>query len=300
MTWYATMLCEFARQMQIMGRRALIGSFATGNPRMELWPYYVPALRACRYYGAIHARHCYGPIDRWNSLRYRDDAIEFAKLGFPHVPTIISECGADVTKNLFGDIIYKPWREQFGDDITSYFDEWCIPFINEINKDEDIIGATLFTVGDGHAYDTWHKFDVSGTGIIDLMRSRLGEISVKDKIMAETVTTEGDGTAVAVLSMGTNQNALVRVRGLIARWMRELGYMLSGVTPAIVLALPEAGYRVMLFDRPGSTTPQFWKPVWDMDVHEAFTDTDGVVWYRVNPPTREPMWLLKAHVTPKA
>ena len=93
MTWYATMLEEFARQMQIMGKRALIGSFATGNPRPELWPYYVPALRACKYYGAIHARHCYGPIDRWNALRYRDDAVEFAKLGFPHVLVNLSRCG---------------------------------------------------------------------------------------------------------------------------------------------------------------------------------------------------------------
>ena len=126
MVWYANFLAEFARQIHAMGKRAAIGSFATGTPELDLWAHYAPALRACRDYGAIHARHCYGTLDEWHSFRYRQDQAAFRAMGYdPQV--LITECGEDAPN--------PPWRKKYGGDIGAYYREWVKPFTLSINQD---------------------------------------------------------------------------------------------------------------------------------------------------------------------
>ena len=184
MQWYARFLAAFAERVHAWGKRAAIGSFATGTPQLELWPAYVPALKACRDYGALHARHCYGPLDVWHSFRYRQDQAIFSGLGYcPQV--VITECGEDAPD--------PPWRRKFGNDIQAYYQQWLKPFTLGVNQDPYVLGATVFTVGDGHA-QAWHAFDVSGTGLIEILRTD-PDIQLKESepVYIATVITESDG-----------------------------------------------------------------------------------------------------------
>jgi hypothetical protein len=172
MAWYAEFLSAFACQMHLLGKRAAIGSFATGTPEIEMWRAYAPALKACRDYGAYHARHCYGPLTDWYAFRYRRDQAAFQGMGF-NPSIIITECGQDAPN--------PPWRKLYGDDIVRYWREWLRPFTLGVNQDSYVVGATVFTVGDGHARG-WHNFDVSGTGLINLMQQDLKEIQMPQPV----------------------------------------------------------------------------------------------------------------------
>ena len=161
MKWYVAFLAEFARQMQALGKRAVIGAWAVGTPEFSLWQYYGPVLQACRDYNAILSRHSYGPLNQWYSFRHRLDEVEFQKLGFSNTPLIISECGADG----LGQPGWNKWRRMFGGDIAGYWNGYLQPFIKEIEKDPYVLGAALFTVGTGFA-SAWQDFDVAGVGLI--------------------------------------------------------------------------------------------------------------------------------------
>lgn len=184
MVWYAQFLAEFARQVYLMGKRAAIGSFATGCPELEMWKYYVPALRACRDYGAIHARHCYGTLDVWNAYRFEQDHAIFLGLGFDP-PMLLTECGQDAPN--------PPWRKLYGGDMGRYFAEWIKPFTLRVNQSPYVLGAHLFTWGDGHA-QAWRPFDVSGTGLENILRTD-ADIQLKETepVYIATLIAESDG-----------------------------------------------------------------------------------------------------------
>lgn len=159
--WYAAFLAEFARQMKLLGKRAAMGGWAVGNPEFAVWQYWGPVLQACRDSNAILSRHSYGPLDQWYSFRHRNDEAVFKQLGFSDTPVIISECGADKLGNFPGK-----WRDVWGAaHVSSYWNEYLLPFTQEIEKDPYVLGATLFTVGNGFS-GLWNVFDVSGTGLI--------------------------------------------------------------------------------------------------------------------------------------
>jgi len=158
MAWYANFLHEFAKIVNLNGKRALIGGWATGTPSFDLWPSYVPALKAVGEFGATLDRHEYGPLNTFLSLRYRRDNDAFAQLGFPNLPVIISECGGD---NVPGS---GPWK-LFYKTMDRYWNEYLFPYLLEINKDHFCLGATVFSSGDGGGQ--WNQFDVSETDIVD-------------------------------------------------------------------------------------------------------------------------------------
>jgi hypothetical protein len=160
MQWYAAFLGEFGRQMDLLGKRALLGAWAVGTPEFNLWQYYLPVLQACRDHRAILSRHSYGPLDQWYSFRHRKDEAMFQPLGFANTPVIISECGADRLGNFPG-----PWRQVWGNRSDSYWQEYLLPFTQEIEKDAYVLGATLYTVGTGFS-EAWRNFDVADTGLI--------------------------------------------------------------------------------------------------------------------------------------
>jgi hypothetical protein len=163
MAWYGAFLYEFARLVKAKGKRAGLGGWAVGNPRRELnlWPHYVWALQAVRDHGAILTRHEYGPLDGANSLRYRADNAEFTRLGYPDLPVIISECGADDAGGM------TRWRNFYHGDLDRYWNELLRPYAQALRRDAYCLGATVFTVGGG---DAWHGFDVDRTGLVDRLR----------------------------------------------------------------------------------------------------------------------------------
>jgi hypothetical protein len=60
MRWYAEF--ESARVLLLAqnGRKAVIGSFSTGNPDLSLWPEFFPAIDTAREHGGILGLHEYG------------------------------------------------------------------------------------------------------------------------------------------------------------------------------------------------------------------------------------------------
>ena len=164
MAWYSHFLYEFAKRIKAKGKRAGLGGWAVGNPRRELnlWPHYVWALQACRDQSAILTRHEYGPLDGYNSLRYRYDNAEFTRLGYPNLPVIISECGADDAGGM------TRWRTYYKGDIGRYWRDLLRPYADAMASDSYCLGGTVFCVGGGTA---WNGFDVDGTGLVDLLRA---------------------------------------------------------------------------------------------------------------------------------
>jgi hypothetical protein len=166
MDWYSTFLAEFARQIHALGKTAVVGGWATGNPEFSLWEHYRATLQACHDYGAILSRHCYGPLHEWLSLRYRQDQRYFNDLGF-NPKLAITECGADKTGDGQLPNNYPgPWRSIW-DDEADYVADWVIPFEDEIQKDDYVIGATIFTVGNGFS-SAWDKYNV-GLTTLDML-----------------------------------------------------------------------------------------------------------------------------------
>lgn len=169
MLWLAEFYYWAAQEMMGLKVRAVFGHWPVGNPTdLSLWKYYGLALEATRSFGAIHARHSYGPIDVWYALRHRLDAAEFEKLGFRNVPTIITECGADRVQKGWG-----AWKEMFGS-FEDYWVQWCGPFAGAMAQDAYVLGGTLYTLGTG-GDPRWIPFDVAGTGI----ENRVGELRLE-------------------------------------------------------------------------------------------------------------------------
>jgi hypothetical protein len=179
MSWYARFLRQFARQMALRSKRAGLGAWAVGHPLRELnlWPYYTDALLACREHRAVLTRHEYGPLDGYHCLRYRWDNYEFMKLGYPNLPVIISECGTD---NAGG---YRPWRPQFDGDIRRSWSELLLPYTLAMQADPYCLGGTVFTVGGAGG---WNDFEVSGTGLVDLLIDHAKQPHPEEQIVIHT------------------------------------------------------------------------------------------------------------------
>lgn len=159
MLWYAAYFAEFARLVNLHGRRAVIGNWSVGNPDFPSWQWYGAALEAVGRYDAILGRHSYGWLTDELAFRHRLDEQEFIKLGFHKTPVAITECGAEEDHGMM------PWRVQYGGDFGAYFDQWIAPFVRGLDADPYVLGATLFTAGTG-GEDHWFPYDVSGTPIV--------------------------------------------------------------------------------------------------------------------------------------
>ena len=170
---YAEFCNEFAYLIKtVTNRRAGIGGWAVGGPDLALWSSWLMALEATKAYDAVLTRHSYGPVlgdeGTWFALRHRRDQAAFSVLGYPNVPLLITECGTDTLNN--ASVFNKPWRLIWGWDdnaIEGYYTEWMKPFIEEISKDHYVLGAHLFTVGNGGG--PWNNHDVAHTDIAGAM-----------------------------------------------------------------------------------------------------------------------------------
>jgi hypothetical protein len=171
MTWYAQFLREFARQCYLRGKRAAIGSWATGTPEIELWQKYRPALDAVHDLGAILACHEYDvpPASEWgwNNLRHRRNQATFSAMGYGRLPVVITECGADGVTAGQGT---RRWMDYYDNDGARYWREFCKPYNDALCQDNYVLGATLFTLGTGcnHA---WDCFNVGGSTFVPAIDS---------------------------------------------------------------------------------------------------------------------------------
>jgi hypothetical protein len=193
MGWYAQLEVERMRLMAEHGLKCVIGNFATGNPALNLWPAFGPVCQAGQAYEAILGLHEYScpwmwwmtgkhqmdpdadeGDEGWTTLRYRKVYRQhLIPNGVGDVPLAITECGIDPLVNP------KPpeagaggtWR-QLGDfwsrqdkepDKADYYFRQLVWYDKELQKDDYVVGATIFTWG---SYGPpWSRFDIAGTDV---------------------------------------------------------------------------------------------------------------------------------------
>jgi hypothetical protein len=192
MAWYAQFEIERMQLMADKGLKCVIGNFATGTPPLELWPAFLPAVQAAKQHQAILGLHEYScpwmwwmtgkhqldpdadeGDEGWTTLRYRKVYRQFLiPNGLGKVPLAITECGIDPLVNP------KPegspsgtwkklgsfWREQDDEpDADDYYFRQLAWYDKELQKDDYVVGATIFTWGSFG--NPWANFDVAGTPV---------------------------------------------------------------------------------------------------------------------------------------
>jgi hypothetical protein len=193
MAWYAEFEVERMRLMADEGLRCVIGNFATGWPDLTLWPAFFQALEAAKKHRAILGLHEYScpwmwwmtgkhqldpsadqGDEGWTTLRYRKVYRQHLIPNGLDVPLVITECGIDPLVNPkppgvkggtwrhLGDFWRKHDKET---DNADYYFRQLVWYDEELQKDDYVVGATIFTWG---SYgQPWADFDVAGTAVAD-------------------------------------------------------------------------------------------------------------------------------------
>jgi hypothetical protein len=194
MAWYAQFEVERMRLMADLGLKCVLGNFSTGTPKLELWPAFLPALQVARKYQALLGLHEYSwPWVWWMTGKYQLDpnedqgdegwtTLRYRKIyrqhlipnGLGDVPLVITECGLDPgidgkhkppeAKNVTWKKLGKFWEEKNDrPDKAEYYFEQLRWYDKELQKDDYVVGATIFTWGNWGG--DWKPFDVAGTDV---------------------------------------------------------------------------------------------------------------------------------------
>jgi hypothetical protein len=194
MDWYAHFEIERMKLMADLGLKCVLGNYATGTPPLHLWPAFLPALQAAREYEAILGVHEYScpwmwwmtgkyqinpdedqGDEGWTTLRYRKVYRQYLEpAGLGDVPLVITETGIDPlispqppgtpsgTWRQLGDF----WRQHDGEqDAADYYFRQLVWYDEELQKDDYVVGATIFTFGNWGGI--WKHFDIAGTPVAE-------------------------------------------------------------------------------------------------------------------------------------
>ena len=157
MRWYAEF--ESARVLLLAqnGRKAVIGSFSTGNPDLSLWPEFFPAIDTAREHGGILGLHEYGtPMQQfyepplaegWLCGRYRKVYRQHLIPNGKTIPLAITETGVDVVPPV-------GWKNHFTGE--EYFSQ-LIWYDSLLLEDDYVMGATIFSL----EIPNWNDFDIA-------------------------------------------------------------------------------------------------------------------------------------------
>ncbi len=193
MAWYAQFEVERMQLMADLGLQCVIGNFASGSPDLTLWPAFFPALRAAQEHKAmlgLHeyscpwmwwmtGRHQLNPAEDegdegWTTLRYRKVYRQhLIPNGLGNVPLVITECGLDPLVNPKPPAagVGGTWQRLGGfwathdnePDKADYYFRQLLWYDRELQKDDYVVGATLFTWGSFGP--PWSDFDVAGSDV---------------------------------------------------------------------------------------------------------------------------------------
>lgn len=178
---------ERTRLLAAAGIRSCVGNFSTGQPALELWPAFYPALQAVKEHNGYLGLHEYsapemwfgsGPhqleagVDAgdegWLTLRYRKVYRNFLQPAGLAVPLIITETGVD------GQVGNRPgpkglgWKDFAGywkaeglatTTAEGFYIEQLAWYDAELAKDDYLIGATIYTLA---GPDGWQSFEIHG------------------------------------------------------------------------------------------------------------------------------------------
>ncbi len=163
--WFGRFWERLAALIAKSGLRPCVGSIAVGNPPGNLdeihakLDAFAPALRAAKRFKGAWSYHAYSleyttdlKVEVWYSLRYRlfYDFLRKHHPDLSDLPIILTEGGIDKAGNPKTD----GWRGR-GD--AEKFQEWLKWFDSELSRDKEVIGVTLFQIGDPQG---WWSFDL--------------------------------------------------------------------------------------------------------------------------------------------
>jgi len=163
--WFGRFWERLTEHIAHAGFRPCVGSIAVGNPPGRLdeihakLEAFVPALKGAKRFNGAWSYHAYSleyttdlGVEVWYSLRYRL-FYAFLRERYPDLadlPIILTEGGIDKAGNPKTD----GWRAR-GDERK--FQAWLQWFDAELNKDTEVVGVTLFQIGDPQG---WWSFDL--------------------------------------------------------------------------------------------------------------------------------------------
>ena len=182
----AELEAERARLLAENGLRAVVGNFGTGQPPLEWWPAFRPALEAAQTHGSFLGLHEYAaptiwfntnrpeldfradPADEgWLTLRYRKVYRQYLIPWGLQLPLLITECGVD---GLVGDRPGPPgegwkdfaryWAELgMGWDTPGNYVEQLAWYDSELQLDDYVAGSAVFAMT---AFEEWQSYQLQG------------------------------------------------------------------------------------------------------------------------------------------
>jgi hypothetical protein len=169
--YFNAFLLRFVALASSAGFKPVVGSISVSNPGGDLDTEAVPALReilpaiqAAAAAGGGWSYHAYtntgvpgDPSEPYLALRYRIYLDRIPELR--GIPLLLTEGGFDLGGNPDTD----GWREHLS---PAAYLGWLAWFDAEVNRDSDVVGVTLFSVGAG-----WPSFDLGH--VVDALRDEI-------------------------------------------------------------------------------------------------------------------------------
>ncbi|MEJ2210356.1 MAG: hypothetical protein P8129_15155, partial [Anaerolineae bacterium] len=177
---------ERVRLLAEDGLRAVVGNFGTGQPPLEWWPAFRPALEAAAGHGGYLGLHEYAaptmwyhtnvpPLDfsgspgheGWLTLRYRKVYRQYLQPWGLNLPLLITECGVD---GLVADRPGPPgrgWQDfagywadlGMGWDTPGNYVEQLAWYDRELQLDDYVRGAAIFAMT---VFEEWRSYQLQG------------------------------------------------------------------------------------------------------------------------------------------
>ncbi|MCO6452538.1 MAG: hypothetical protein J5I90_17290 [Caldilineales bacterium] len=187
MSSLAVFEAERTRLLAAAGIRSCIGNFSTGQPALELWPAFYPALEAAKQHGGYLGLHEYSAPymwfaagehqlhpeanegdEGWLTLRYRKVYRQYLQPAGLDIPLVITETGIDgqvgnrpgpvglgwqdFADFWRGEGMVSTWAEGFYVEQLAWYD-------SELALDDYVIGASIFALAGPQG---WPTFDIGG------------------------------------------------------------------------------------------------------------------------------------------
>ncbi|MBN1658792.1 MAG: twin-arginine translocation signal domain-containing protein [Anaerolineae bacterium] len=177
---------ERVRLLAAEGQRAVVGNFGTGQPPIEWWPAFRPALEAAAAHDGYLGLHEYSaptmwyhtnvpPLtfearagdEGWLTLRYRKVYRQFVQPWGLDLPLILGECGIDgLVQNRPGPP-GKGWKHfgpywaelGMGPDSAGNYIEQLAWYDHELQLDSYVAGAAIFAMT---AFEEWDSYQIQG------------------------------------------------------------------------------------------------------------------------------------------
>ena len=180
---------ERTRMLGERGIRSVVGNFGTGQPPLELWPHFLPAVQAVQQYDGWLGLHEYSAPtiyylttranqgrypgvspedDGWLTLRYRKVYSQFLRPAGLVVPLIFTELGVDGLvaerpgpPNARGWQDFQTYRAENGYGLwgPGAYVEQLAWFDEAMRQDDYVVGGAIYAMA---ASSGWESYDILG------------------------------------------------------------------------------------------------------------------------------------------